>query len=49
MAEAMGVNLIVHGHVHRDYRAMLANGIRVIGLAKAGLLIADIHELSDPT
>jgi Calcineurin-like phosphoesterase len=32
LAQACGARLIVHGHHHQSYEAMLANGIRVRGL-----------------
>ncbi|TDT87335.1 putative phosphodiesterase [Azorhizobium sp. AG788] len=37
LAEAMGVQTIIHGHLHQAYEATLANGVRVVGLAKAGV------------
>ncbi|HZG29207.1 MAG TPA: metallophosphoesterase [Ensifer sp.] len=45
LAEVLGVKIIVHGHVHQNYRATLPNGIKVIGLAKAGVLITSFSEL----
>lgn len=45
LAEVLGVKTIVHGHLHQDYRAVLPNGIRVIGLAKAGVLITSLSNL----
>lgn len=41
LAEIMGVKVIVHGHLHRDYSAVLPNGIKVLGLDKAGLLMTN--------
>jgi hypothetical protein len=35
LAEACGARLIVHGHHHQSYEAMLPNGIRVRGLGLA--------------
>jgi predicted phosphodiesterase len=35
LAEACGARLIVHGHHHRSYEAVLPNGIRVRGLGLA--------------
>jgi len=35
LAEALGVGLVVHGHVHDHYEAELASGIRVAGVGKA--------------
>lgn len=35
LAEAMGVRLVVHGHHHFDYSAMLPSGIAVRGVGKA--------------
>jgi Calcineurin-like phosphoesterase len=35
LAEACGARLIVHGHHHQSYAAILANGIRVRGLGLA--------------
>lgn len=35
LAEAMGARLIVHGHHHEDYEAMLPSGIRVLGVGRA--------------
>lgn len=31
----MGAKMIVHGHHHEQYQATRANGIRVVGMAKA--------------
>ncbi len=45
LAEVLGVRTIVHGHLHQDYRATLPNGIRVIGLPKAGVLVTSFSEL----
>ncbi|TCB00887.1 metallophosphoesterase [Rhizobium leguminosarum bv. viciae] len=45
LAELLGVKTIVHGHLHQDYRATLPNGIRVIGLPKAGVLVTSFSEL----
>lgn len=36
LAEIMGAKIIVHGHHHEQYHATLANGISVVGMAKAG-------------
>ncbi|MDG4867608.1 metallophosphoesterase [Guyparkeria sp. 1SP6A2] len=36
LARAMGVSLVVHGHMHEDYEAEIAGGIRVVGLAERG-------------
>jgi hypothetical protein len=33
----MGVRLIVHGHHHIGYQAMLPGGLRVVGIGRAGL------------
>lgn len=38
LAEIMGAKLIVHGHIHQRYDAVLPNGIRVTGMEKAGYL-----------
>ncbi|OBY06412.1 hypothetical protein BAE36_14990 [Rhizobium leguminosarum bv. trifolii] len=45
LAEVLGVKTIVHGHLHQDYRATLPNGIKVIGLPKAGVLVTSFSEL----
>lgn len=45
LAEVLGAKLIIHGHLHQDYRATLPNGIKVIGLGKAKLLVATLDEL----
>lgn len=37
LAEAMGAQLIVHGHHHRGYTAVLPSGIRVIGVGMSGI------------
>ena len=42
LAVAMGVRLIVHGHHHQSYAAVLANGIRVRGLGLAEPWAADL-------
>ena len=39
LAEAMGCQLVVHGHVHADYEAVLPSGIRVVGVGKAKVCI----------
>ncbi|MNE25075.1 hypothetical protein D3C80_1183920 [compost metagenome] len=44
LAEVLGVKTIVHGHLHQDYRATLPNGIKVIGLPKAGVLVTSFSE-----
>jgi len=41
LAEAMGAQLIVHGHHHRDYAAVLPSGIRVIGVGMSGITNED--------
>lgn len=45
LAEVLGVKTIIHGHHHQDYRATLGNGIKVVGLAKAGVLLTSFAEL----
>jgi Icc-related predicted phosphoesterase len=48
LAECMGASLIVHGHLHKEFRGRLDNGIEVISLPKAGLTLvplAEIHAL----
>jgi calcineurin-like phosphoesterase family protein len=45
LAEVLGVKTIIHGHHHEDYRATLPNGINVIGLAKAGVLVTSFADL----
>lgn len=45
LAEVLGVKTIVHGHLHQDYRATLSNGIKVIGLPKAGVLVTSFSAL----
>lgn len=45
LAEVLGVKTIVHGHLHQDYRATLPNGIKVIGLPKAGVLVTSFSAL----
>jgi predicted phosphodiesterase len=45
LAELLGVKVIVHGHLHKDYRAVLPNGIKVVGLDKAALLLTDHDRL----
>ncbi|OLP52406.1 hypothetical protein BJF91_02360 [Allorhizobium taibaishanense] len=45
LAEVLGVKTIVHGHLHQDYRATLPNGIKVIGLPKAGVLVTSFSVL----
>lgn len=45
LAEVLGVKTVVHGHLHQDYRATLRNGIKVIGLPKAGVLVTSFSEL----
>jgi len=47
LAEVLGVKTIVHGHLHQDYRATLPNGIKVIGLPKAGVLLTSFSELME--
>ena len=46
LAEVLGVKTIVHGHLHQDYRATLANGISVIGLGKASVFCTSLTELA---
>lgn len=46
LAEVLGVKTIVHGHLHQDYRATLANGIDVIGLGKAGVVCTSLTQLA---
>ncbi len=41
LAARCGVRLIVHGHHHRSYSAVLANGIRVRGLGLAETWLLD--------
>jgi len=36
LARAMGVSLVLHGHLHEDYEAEIAGGVRIIGLAECG-------------
>lgn len=45
LAEVLGVKVIIHGHLHQDYRAVLPNGIKVIGLGKAAVLLTSFDEL----
>jgi hypothetical protein len=33
----MGARLIVHGHHHIGYQAMLPGAVRVVGIGRAGL------------
>jgi hypothetical protein len=42
LAEAGGARLIVHGHHHESYEALLDSGVRV-----RGLRLAEIWELTD--
>jgi hypothetical protein len=37
LARAMGARLIVHGHHHIGYQAMLPGSLRVVGIGRAGL------------
>ncbi len=37
LARAMGARLIVHGHHHIGYQAMLPGAVRVVGIGRAGL------------
>ncbi len=37
LAQAMRVSLVVHGHHHEDYTAVLPSGIKVIGVGLAGV------------
>ncbi|NGO62483.1 metallophosphoesterase [Rhizobium daejeonense] len=46
LAEVLGIKTIVHGHLHQDYHATLANGINVIGLGKASVFCASLTELA---
>jgi hypothetical protein len=48
LAAACGARLIVHGHLHSSYAAVLPNGVRVrgLGLAEPWLLdVADLHAM----
>lgn len=45
LAEVLGAKVIVHGHHHQDYRAQLPNGVKVVGLAKASVLLTSFAEL----
>jgi len=42
LAEKLGVRLIVHGHHHRCYTDILANGIAVVGLGLAQVATMDL-------
>jgi predicted phosphodiesterase len=46
LAEALGVGLVVHGHHHVDCAAVLANGIRVMGVGLAGVRLDDGRTVS---
>jgi predicted phosphodiesterase len=48
LAEILGVKLIVHGHLHQEYRAVLSNGIAVIGPGKAQFLAGSLDDLLKP-
>ena len=41
LASACGARLIVHGHHHQSYDAVLPNGVRVRGLAIAETWVCD--------
>ena len=45
LAEIMGVKLIVHGHHRETCRGELPNGIRVIGVGKAEVLVSTFADL----
>jgi predicted phosphodiesterase len=45
LAEVLGAKVIIHGHTHHEYQAMLPNGIRVIGMGKAGSLLMPFEQL----
>lgn len=44
LAQACGARLIVHGHHHRSYQAVLPNGIRVRGLGLAEPWLLDFPQ-----
>jgi hypothetical protein len=48
LAEACGARLIVHGHHHQSYEAVLLNGIRVRGLGLAEPWLLDLPDLPPP-
>jgi len=49
LAELLGVRLVVHGHHHEQYEAVLDNGIAVVGLglAQVATLDMDIFAVSE--
>ncbi len=46
LAEIMGAKLIVHGHIHQRYDAMLKNGIKVVGLGKADYIDVGLRDFA---
>jgi hypothetical protein len=48
LAEACGARLIVHGHHHQSYEAVLASGIRVRGLGLAEPWLLDLPARRQP-
>jgi len=42
LGELLGVRLIVHGHHHEQYTAVLENGIAVVGLGLAQVATLDM-------
>lgn len=48
LAQACGARLIVHGHHHQSYEAVLPNGIKVRGLGLAEPWLLDFPDLPPP-
>ena len=42
LGRAMNVRLVLHGHLHRSYRARLDDQIEVIGLGERESLVIDL-------
>ncbi len=49
LAATCGARLIVHGHHHTSYKAVLSNGIRVRGLGLAEPWLLDVCDLPAPS
>ena len=45
LAEMLGVKLVVHGHHHERYDAVLPSGVQVLGLGKADLVVANADDI----
>lgn len=45
LADVLGVKTIARGQVHQEHRATLPDGIKVIGLPKAGVRVKSFSEL----